>query len=139
MAQYDQVAEQTMFATAQRIRELERQSLPPQFDGQETEERLAAAQAYAGESEQHFVQYCEEMVRTSYRANQDIRRVQNELWQIYQEEEPRTYANKEEWQSRVVVPKPHSAVQFAKAQVRKAFTPQFLSIQSEREVQVADF
>ena len=139
MAEFDPMAAQTVFATAQRIRELERQTLPPQFDEQETADRLDAAQAYAGESEQHFTHYCEEMVRSSYRANQDIRRVQNELWQIYQEEEPKTYANKEDWQSRVVVPKPHSAVQFAKAQVRKAFTPQFLSIQSERSEAVADF
>lgn len=139
MAQFDPAVADTIFTTAQRVRELERQTLPPQFDDQETTERLVAAQAYAGESEQHFVQYCEEMVRTSVRANQDIRRTQNELWQIYQEEEPRNYDKKEEWQSRVVVPKPHSAVQFAKAQVRKAFTPQFLSIQSERSESVADF
>lgn len=116
-------------AVAQRIAEISRGE--PKIDDQEMREREEATFAYFKESEEHFVSYLLECVTTSRNAMQPIRRIQRECFAVYQEEEPSTYADKEDWQSRVVLPKPHSAVQFAKTQVRKAFSPEFLSIQNE--------
>lgn len=109
------------------------------MDKQELAEREEAAQAYAGENEQHFVAYCEDCVRTSIDSMTKIRLEQRECWDVYNEEEPPNYANKEPWQSRVIVPKPFSSVQFSMAIVRKAFDTQFLSIENEQDKEAADF
>lgn len=122
-----------------RIIELENALKPSEIDALELREREEAAQAYAGENEKHFVDYCEECIRDSVRAMEKLRRLQKELWDIYQEEEPPTYARKERWQSRVVYPKPFMTVQSAKALVRKAFEPQFLSIENEQDEEAAHF
>lgn len=125
---------------ANRIAELQRGPLPAQIeDAQELAEREEAAQAYAGEDERHFVEYVEEFVRTARNTMSRLRQIQQECWAVYQEEEPPNYVNKEDWQSRVVIPKPFSAVQFAKTQVRKAFTPEFLSIQNEPNPVAGEF
>ena len=109
------------------------------MDPQEERERLEAVDAYFGEDEQHFVDFVEEMVRTSADANRDIRAIQQECWRVYQEDSPPNYSHKETWQSRVVLPKPHGAVQFAMAAVDQAFKPEFLSIQDERNKGLAEF
>ena len=101
------------------------------LDNQELGERTAAAQAYAGESPRHFVDYVDECVRTSATATREVRFVQRQCWDLYQEKEPPNYAAKEEWQSQAVLPKPYSAVQFAVAMVQSAFSPEFLSIKEE--------
>jgi hypothetical protein len=114
-------------------------ALHPAMDNQELGEREEAARAYADENPRHFVEYVSECVRTSHDAVFHIRELQQECWNVYQEEEPPQYQLKEDWQSRVVVPKPHSAVQFAVAQVRKAFTPEFLAVKNETRPAVANF
>ena len=58
--------------------------------------------------------------------------MQSECWRIYQEMEPAFYSSKEPWQSRVIVPKPFAAVQYAAAAIKKAFSPDFLSIRDEK-------
>jgi hypothetical protein len=63
---------------------------------------------------------------------QDIRREQDECWDVYNEVEPKFYKEKDEWPSRVIMPKPFSAVQFAGSVVRKAFEVQFLSVTNKR-------
>jgi len=122
-----------------RILELEAALKPSEMDALELQEREEAAQAYAGENEKHFVDYCEDCIRTSVRAMENIRRIQKECWSVYQEEPPANYARKERWQSRVVYPKPFMTVQGAKAIVRKAFEPHFLSIENERSPEAAEF
>lgn len=98
------------------------------MDARELTEREQAAQAYAGENERHFVDYCHECVRESIQAQDDIRKMQAMCWKVYNEEEPDAYKLKEFWQSRTVIPKPFQTVQFAAAAVKKAFSPNFLSV-----------
>jgi hypothetical protein len=124
-------------AVKSRIGEIERQGAG--MDPKELAEREEAAQAYAGENEKHFVDYLEDCVTSSMNANEEIRRAQDECWRLWNEEEPPNYANKEAWQSRVVLPMPHASVLFAMALIRKAFDVQFLSIENERNEAAADF
>ena len=114
----------------ERMGEITRQE--PDMDAQELAEREEAAQAYAGENEKHFVDYLEDCVTTSMNANDEVRQVQDECWRLWNEEEPANYADKEAWQSRVVLPMPHASVLFAMSLIRKAFDVQFLSIENER-------
>jgi hypothetical protein len=116
-----------------RVQQLSREPVQPLYDEKELREREAAAQAYAGEDQQHFVAYCNDCVRTSVDAMRQIRRMQRECWAVFNEEEPAFYQNKEPWQSKVVIPKPYGAVLFAQAIVRKAFDTQFLSIENEQD------
>lgn len=109
------------------------------WDRQERAERSAAAAAYGKESEGHFVDYCMDCVRQSTKARADIREVQAECYRVYQEKEPGSYANKEPWQSRTVVPKPYQTIQFAAASIRKAFSPEFLTIKDAKNKPSADF
>jgi hypothetical protein len=109
------------------------------LDPQEEAERLEAARAYFGEDESHFVRFLDDCVKMSVDAMLEIRQQQSECWDIYNEKEPPAYAFKENWQTRVVVPKPFSSVQFFLAIVRKAFDPQFLSIENEQDQEVAEF
>ncbi|MFZ5452443.1 MAG: hypothetical protein ACOZF2_11335 [Thermodesulfobacteriota bacterium] len=122
-----------------RISEIERQATASGMDAQELAEREEAAQAYAGENEKHFVEYLEDCVQVSMNANDEVRKVQDECWRLWNEEEPPNYAAKEAWQSRVVLPMPHASVLFAMALIRKAFDVQFLSIENERNQEAADF
>ncbi len=104
-----------------------------EMDPKEKAEREEAAQAYAGEDEQHFVKYVGSCIKESVDAKLDIRQMQEECWRIYQEEEPDNWAMKEPWQSRIVYPKPNKLVQFGQAFARKAFDLDFLSIENERD------
>lgn len=119
-----------------RIAEIQRQ---PEYDVQETQERTEAAQAYAGENEKHFVEFVNDCVKTSHDAMIEIRREQAECWATYKEEEPANYADKEDWQSKVIIPKPFGAVQFAMSVVRKAFDVQFLSVENKQDPEAAEF
>jgi len=110
----------------------------PELDEKELAEREEAAQAYAGEDEAHFVRFLDDCVQMSVDAMRNIRQKQRECWDVYLEKEPPSYALKESWQSRVVVPKPFSSVQFFLAIVRKAFEPQFLSIENESDPEAAE-
>jgi len=109
------------------------------FDDQEMAERQEATEALLGESEGHFVSYVEENVRTSADNNDEVRRIQQECWKVYNEDPPPNYADKESWQSKVIVPKPHGAVKFAMAAVKQAFQPKFLSVEDKRHPKIAAF
>ena len=109
------------------------------MDAQEEQERLAATDAYFGEDEQHFVNYATEMIKHAAMTNQDIRQVQQECWEVYQENPPPNYQFKEDWQSKVIIPKPFGAVQFGMAAVKQAFSPNFLSIEDKRNPKLAMF
>jgi len=97
-------------------------------DDQELRERELAARAYAGEDERHFVDYANDCVEQSVEAMKDVREIQSACWRVYNEDEPASYGEKEEWMSRIVVPKPFSTVQYGASAVKKAFSPNFLSI-----------
>jgi len=99
-------------------------------DPQEMAEREEAASAYAGENEQHFVDYCQDCLTQSIEAQKEIRRVQSDCWNVYNENEPLSYADKEEWQARTIVPKPFATVQYGAAAVKKAFSPNYLSVEN---------
>lgn len=123
-----------------RIRELAKSNQANiEMDDQELDQREEAAQRYAGEDEKHFVSYCEDCRKTSVNAMTNIRAIQKECWNVYNEEPPPNYKNKEEWQSKVIIPKPFGAVQFAMGVVRKAFSAEFLSVENENNPDVADF
>ena len=124
--------------TFRRIRELARTKLQI-TDEQELGEREDAAQAYAGETPKHFVDYKTDCKNQSVKASVNIRQIQKECWSVYNEEKPPNYAKKENWQSKVVIPKPFAAVQFAMAIVRKAFSTEFLSVENEINQDSADF
>lgn len=123
-----------------RLRELVKDENPNQIkDAKELVERQEAAQAYAGEDEAHFVSYIADCVKTSVTFMRKIRESQRECFAVYNEDEPPTYARKEKWQSKVVLPKPNSTVQFAMATIRKAFSVDFLSVQNPLDEQAAKF
>lgn len=122
-----------------RSRRAKIEAAPPPPDEKEMAEREEAARAYAGEDEAHFVRYLEDCVRMSVDSMVEIREQQSECWDVFNEKEPPGFSLKESWQSRVVVPKPYSSVQFFCALVRKAFDPQFLSIENEQDQTAADF
>jgi len=109
------------------------------IDDKEMKEREDAADAYASENEQHFVDYGMDCIKQSVKANEEVRQVQAYCWHVYNEKEPGSYADKEPWQSRTIVPKPFNTVQFATAAVRKAFSPNFLSIENTKNKEDGDF
>ena len=109
------------------------------IDPKELAEREEAADAYAGENEKHFVDYYMDCKKTSVEANADIRKEQDDLYKMYKEDEPEFYSQKESWQSKTVIPKPFSAVQFGAASVKKAFTPEFLTITDKLNKGAAEF
>jgi hypothetical protein len=109
------------------------------IDDKELKEREGAAQAYSRENEKHFVAFAEDCIRTSTKATTDTRRQWDLCWRAYNEDEPASYAAKEPWQSRIIVPKPFMAVQYGAAAVKKAFSPDFLSIEDETNPLAADF
>ena len=97
-------------------------------DAAELAEREAAAQAYAGENEKHFASYLQDCVNQSVRANTEIRKTQAHCYRVYLENEPVNYARKDYWQSRIVVPKPFGTVQYGASALKRAFSPNFLTI-----------
>lgn len=109
------------------------------MDPKEEQDRTEAAVAYAGENERHFVDYAQDCINQSKDANRDIRRIQDECWRCFKEDEPDGYKNKESWQSRVVVSKPFPAVMYGAAAIKKAFSPDFLTIRDPLNEIAADF
>lgn len=121
-----------------RLKEIERQATQAGMDPKELAEREEAAGAYGHENPQHFVDYLEDCVEVSMNANDEVRRVQDECWRLWNEEEPENYFNKESWQSRVLLPMPHASVLFAMALTRKAFDVQYLNVENEQNETAAD-
>ena len=68
---------------------------PKKMDRKEQAEREEAAKAYAGESPQHFVDYCMDCIDLSVKAKTDIRLMQEECWRVFNEEEPDNWSMKE--------------------------------------------
>lgn len=109
------------------------------IDDQEMSEREEAAARLSKENDKHLVDYCYDCINTSQKSNENIRQIQYECLSLYHEEEPDTYAEKEDWQSRVIIPGPFSSVQHGMSAVRKAFKPNFLTITNEHNQIQADF
>lgn len=122
-----------------RGRDIERKANSLDIDDKEMAEREEAADAYAGENEQHFVDYCMDCVSTSVEATKDIRIAQDMCWSAYNEDEPINFKDKEDWQAKIVVPRPFQTVQYGAAAVKKAFSPEFLSIQNYKDEKKARF
>jgi hypothetical protein len=122
-----------------RLAELTRSGPAPDMDDQELDEREDAAKRYAGEDEAHFISYGQDCVQTSVDSMRKIRTIQKDCWSAYNEEAPPQFSNKEDWQSKIVIPKPFGAVQFAMGVVRKAFSSDFLSIENDVNSDVARF
>jgi hypothetical protein len=110
-----------------------RQARAAGMDPKELDERQEAAGAYSAENEKHFVDFLQDCVDTSYASNQEIREVQNDCWRTFKEKEPESYRFKEEWQSRVKIPKPFASVMYGAAAVQKAFSPEYLTIENESD------
>lgn len=104
----------------------------PQIDPQELAEREAAAKRYAGEDEKHFVDYAQACIDESVEAMREIRQVQQDCWNAFNETEPLSYKDKETWQARTIIPKPHQTVMFGVAAVKKAFSPDYLKIKNSK-------
>ncbi|MBW2596933.1 MAG: hypothetical protein JRC93_13390, partial [Deltaproteobacteria bacterium] len=109
------------------------------IDDQELRERTDAAQAYAGEDETHFVDYALACIHESTEAQKDLRKVQSDCYNVYLENEPKKYAQKDSWQARIVVPKPFQTVQFGATAVKKAFSPTYLTIKNAKNEPGAEF
>lgn len=123
-----------------RKREIDRaEASVPVMDEKELAEREDAAARLAVEQEKTLVDYVADCVKTSVDATDGIRRVQDHCWRVYNEDEPVSYANKDAWQSRVIVPKPFATVQFGAAVIKKAFSPDFLSINDELSETAKEF
>jgi len=122
-------------------RKREMDTLPPvvSMDEKERKEREDAARAYAGENEKHFVDYGMDCMTKSVKEQRLIRKIQKDCWDVYNEKEPLSYADKEPWQARIIVPKPFETVQYGAAAVRKAFSPKFLSIKNAKNKKAAEF
>jgi len=109
------------------------------MDPQELEERKEAAKAYALEDERHFVDYLNDCIKKSVDDKKEIRRAQEECWNVYNEKEPASYKNKAAWQSRIIVPRPFESVQFGASAIKKAFSPDYLSVQNAKDKTAAEF
>jgi len=109
------------------------------MDEKETRERQEAARAYAGEDEKHFVDYITDCRNQSVKGHKSIRATQYNCWNVYKENEPVSYKDKEEWQARTIIPKPFQTVQYGAAAIKKAFSPNFLSIEKAKNKPAADF
>lgn len=118
---------------------IERLDAKPAMDEQELAERSEAAGALAREEEQTIVDYVADCVKTSVDAMDEIRKAQDHCYRVFLEEEPESYANKEAWQSRVVVPKPFATVMTGAAIIKKSFAPDYLSIEDEANKSAAEF
>ncbi|OPY17016.1 MAG: hypothetical protein A4E74_01549 [Syntrophus sp. PtaB.Bin075] len=109
------------------------------IDAQELREREEAAQAYAGENEQHFASYLQDCIDQSVNANKAIREAQAHCYRVYLEDEPVNYAKKDAWQSRIIVPKPFGTVQYGASAIKRAFTPKFLSVSNAKKQAAGEF
>jgi hypothetical protein len=109
------------------------------IDPRELADREQAAKAYVAEDETHYVRFLDDCVKTSVDSIREIRLQQDECWRVFNEEEPRNFAFKELWQSKITYPKPYKLVQFGMSIVRKAFDVEFLSIENEGDKEAAKF
>lgn len=109
------------------------------YDEQERREREEAARAYAGENEKHFSDYAIDCITQSVEGMREIRKAQAFSWSVFQEEDPPTFAEKEDWQARIVVPKPFATVAFGAAAIKKAFSPDFLTVENWQDEESARF
>lgn len=93
----------------------------------ELDERAEAATSYAKENPKHFIEYCLESEKESEKTNQEIRELWADLWEAYCNK--MDFGDKEDWQSKVILDKPFTTVQQAKAIVRKALeNPDYFTI-----------
>lgn len=102
-----------------------------EMDAKELAERSEAAARMSVEDEKLYVDYVTDCINCSIEATKELREAQDECYRVYLEEEPAGYANKDAWQSRIVVPKPFGTVQQGAAIIKKAFSPDYLSIVDE--------
>jgi hypothetical protein len=109
------------------------------MDLKEQAEREEAAKRYSAEDEKHFVSYLLDCVNTTQQQQRTIREVQANLYDMFLEKEPDHYAEKEEWQSRTVIPRPFSTVHSGAAAIKKAFSPDFLSVQDADKPKAGEF
>lgn len=109
------------------------------IDLQEKKEREEAAGRYAVENEKHLVDYINDCIKTSVDAKKEIRAMQDYCYKIFNEEEPASYAKKEAWQSRIVVPRPFDAVMYGASAIKKAFSPEFLSVSDSKDKFAGEF
>jgi len=133
------VMDELLAAGADLERRVEAARAGAAYDAQELAEREEAAAAYCGENEKHFVDFCADCIRQSNDANKEIRQVQAECWACFKEKEPLSYSRKETWQSRIVVSKPFPTVMYGASTIKKAFSPDFLTIRDEKDERAADF
>lgn len=113
--------------------------MDPGMDAKELSDREEAARRYSQEDEKHLVDFCMDCVKTEAASRKDVRKVQAECYRVYKEKEPFSFSRKEAWQSRIVVPRPYATVQFAASAIRKAFSPDFLSIEDPVNQPAAEF
>ena len=97
----------------------------------ELEAFLAEQQGDADQlSDGYLVDYCDQMIRTSYEVTKDRRERWDRLWEAH-ENEQMEYAEKEEWQSQMVLPKPFTTTIQAQSIVRRALMqPDAFTIES---------
>jgi len=109
------------------------------MDPKEAVDRETAANRYALENEKHYVDYVQDALDQSVTATREIREMQAACYNMFKEKAPAGYNQKAPWQSRVVVPKPFSTVMYGASAVKKAFTPDFLTIKDERHPEAETF
>jgi hypothetical protein len=96
-------------------------------DPQEIKEREEAAKAYSEEDEKEFVDFVDDFVTTSRDARKDVLEIQKECWKAYQNK--MDFPDKQDWQSKVVLPKPFASVERACSIIRKAFkNPEYVTV-----------
>jgi hypothetical protein len=108
-------------------------------DPKEQKERVTEAKARAIEAPQHFVDYLDACVQSSVDSMRDVRLMQEECWRVFCEDEPYNYSWKEDWQARVIYPKPFKLVQGGAAIIRKIFEMDFLSVEKKGDQEGAMF
>lgn len=108
-------------------------------DEQEMREREEAVDAYFGEDEKHFVDYAQDCINLSTKATDNIRKTWDECYRAFQEDQPLSYIDKDSWQARIVVPRPFQTVMYGASAVKKAFNPDFLTVESPGNPQIREF
>lgn len=122
-----------------RVSQMARAQQTGQMDRRELSERTEAAEAYSLENEKHFVDYAMDCINTSMTATDNIRKTWALLWSMFNEDEPEVFNRKAPWQSRVVLPKPFGAVIHGSSAIKKAFSPDFLSVTDNLDKEAGNF
>lgn len=104
------------------------------MDAQELADREEAAQAYAGESPDHFIEYGEACKHEAEEdeASKERRQIWSETWDAYRLRRP-TYDTKEDWQSKAVTADPFRIVQQGKRLIRQSLIdrPDFFAFEGQ--------